>query len=65
VKMIEVIPLDFDKTSIDEIDRTADYLNYPVIYILNGQKEAYIGETAFETETSRPEECGPNQSREA
>ncbi|WP_214763039.1 DUF2075 domain-containing protein [Exiguobacterium sp. s146] len=43
--MIEVIPLDFDKTSIDEIDRTADYLNYPVIYILNGQKEAYIGET--------------------
>lgn len=45
VKMIEVIPLDFDKTSIDEIDRTADYLNYPVIYILNGQKEAYIGET--------------------
>ncbi|WP_312847627.1 DUF2075 domain-containing protein [Exiguobacterium alkaliphilum] len=45
VKMIEVIPLEFDKTSIDEIDRTADYLNYPVIYILNGQKEAYIGET--------------------
>ncbi|MCT4795426.1 DUF2075 domain-containing protein [Exiguobacterium alkaliphilum] len=43
--MIEVIPLEFDKTSIDEIDRTADYLNYPVIYILNGQKEAYIGET--------------------
>ncbi|MCT4777781.1 MULTISPECIES: DUF2075 domain-containing protein [Exiguobacterium] len=45
VKMIEVIPLDFDKTSIDEIDRAADYLNYPVIYILNGEKEAYIGET--------------------
>ncbi|TCI43109.1 MULTISPECIES: DUF2075 domain-containing protein [unclassified Exiguobacterium] len=43
--MIEVVPLDFDKKSIDEIDRTADYLNYPVIYILNGQKEAYIGET--------------------
>ncbi|TCI20616.1 DUF2075 domain-containing protein [Exiguobacterium sp. SL-9] len=45
--MIEVIPLDFDKTSIDEIDRTADYLNYPVIYILNGLKEAYIGETVY------------------
>lgn len=45
MKMIEVIPLDFDKKSLDEIDRTADYLNYPVIYILNGQKETYIGET--------------------
>ncbi|WP_252100534.1 DUF2075 domain-containing protein [Exiguobacterium sp. SH31] len=53
VKMIEVIPLDFDEKglkdfvekNLDEIERSADYLNYPVIYILNGQKEAYIGET--------------------
>ncbi|TCI69126.1 DUF2075 domain-containing protein [Exiguobacterium sp. SH0S7] len=43
--MIEVVPLAFEKNSLDAIDRTADYLNYPVIYILNGQKEAYIGET--------------------
>ncbi|OGX78716.1 endonuclease [Exiguobacterium sp. SH31] len=51
--MIEVIPLDFDEKglkdfvekNLDEIERSADYLNYPVIYILNGQKEAYIGET--------------------
>ncbi|TCI42945.1 DUF2075 domain-containing protein [Exiguobacterium sp. SH3S2] len=43
--MIEVVPLAFEKNSLDAIDRSADYLNYPVIYILNGQKEAYIGET--------------------
>ncbi|WP_214890494.1 DUF2075 domain-containing protein [Exiguobacterium sp. s142] len=42
---IEVIPLAFEQHSLNTINRTADYLNYPVIYILNGQKEAYIGET--------------------
>ncbi|WP_174233470.1 DUF2075 domain-containing protein [Exiguobacterium aurantiacum] len=53
MKMIEVTPLDFNEKglkdfiekNLDEIERSADYLNYPVIYILNGQKEAYIGET--------------------
>jgi len=42
---IEVTLFDFNLQSLNTIDKTSDYLNYPVIYILNGQKEAYIGET--------------------
>ena len=30
---------------MSDIKRDEDFLNYPVIYILNGEKEAYIGET--------------------
>lgn len=37
----------FDKASINNIDNREHFVNYPVIYILNGQKEAYIGETVY------------------
>lgn len=43
--MVKVIPLTFEESSLHSIDDTETYVNYPVIYILNGEKEAYIGET--------------------
>ncbi len=42
---VEILKFNFNWGSLNTIDQTADYLNYPVIYILNGDKEAYIGET--------------------
>ncbi|QPI67365.1 DUF2075 domain-containing protein [Exiguobacterium sp. PBE] len=43
--MVKVIPFTFEESSLHSIDDTETYVNYPVIYILNGKKEAYIGET--------------------
>ncbi|WP_251030137.1 DUF2075 domain-containing protein [Exiguobacterium sp. s181] len=43
--MVKVIPFTFEESSLHMIDSTETYVNYPVIYILNGEKEAYIGET--------------------
>ena len=43
--MVKVVPFTFEESSLHSIDDTETYLNYPVIYILNGDKEAYIGET--------------------
>lgn len=43
--MVNVIPFTFEESSLHSIDDTETYVNYPVIYILNGEKEAYIGET--------------------
>lgn len=37
----------FHERSLNQIDNSESYLNYPVIYILNGSKEAYIGETVY------------------
>ena len=44
---IEVLKWPFSNDSIDQIDKNEVFLNYPVIYILNGNKEAYIGETVY------------------
>lgn len=43
--MVKVVPFTFEESSLHSIDDTETYVNYPVIYILNGEKEAYIGET--------------------
>ncbi|WP_214876746.1 DUF2075 domain-containing protein [Exiguobacterium sp. CH10] len=43
--MVNVIPFTFEESILHSIDDTETYVNYPVIYILNGEKEAYIGET--------------------
>ncbi|WP_251131740.1 DUF2075 domain-containing protein [Exiguobacterium sp. S3] len=43
--MVKVVPFKFEESSLHSIDDTETYVNYPVIYILNGEKEAYIGET--------------------
>ena len=47
MQSIEVLKWPFSNDSIDQIDKNEDFLNYPVIYILNGNKEAYIGETVY------------------
>lgn len=44
---IEIITWPFKQESISQINNTEQYLNYPVIYVLNGNKEAYIGETVY------------------
>lgn len=44
---IEILSFPFKKYSINQISNTEQYLNYPVIYVLNGNKEAYIGETVY------------------
>lgn len=43
--MVNIIPFTFEESSLHSINDTETYVNYPVIYILNGDKEAYIGET--------------------
>lgn len=44
---IEILSWPFKQESIKQITNTEQYLNYPVIYVLNGNKEAYIGETVY------------------
>lgn len=44
---IEILSLPFKQDSINQINNKEQYLNYPVIYVLNGNKEAYIGETVY------------------
>ena len=44
---VEVLKWSFSNESINQIEKDEDFLNYPVIYILNGHKEAYIGETVY------------------
>ncbi|MFJ7951300.1 DNA/RNA helicase domain-containing protein [Lysinibacillus sp. NPDC096418] len=44
---VEVLSWPFDNGSLNKINNKEQFLNYPVIYILNGNKEAYIGETVY------------------
>lgn len=42
---IEILSWPFLQESINQINNKEQYLNYPVIYVLNGNKEAFIVET--------------------
>ncbi|WP_228548327.1 DUF2075 domain-containing protein [Sporosarcina obsidiansis] len=42
---IEILTWPFQQSAMNQINNKQNFLNYPVIYILNGKKEAYIGET--------------------
>lgn len=44
---IEIISWPFKQESLNQINNNEPFLNYPVIYVLNGNKEAYIGETVY------------------
>lgn len=44
---VEVVTWDFAEKEIKKINNAASYVNYPVVYILNNAKEAYIGETVY------------------
>lgn len=44
---IEILKYPFKQDRINQINNSEPFLNYPVIYILNGKKEAYIGETVY------------------
>ncbi|WP_194841517.1 DUF2075 domain-containing protein [Sporosarcina obsidiansis] len=44
---IEILTWPFQQSAMNQINNKQDFLNYPVIYILNGKKEAYIGETVY------------------
>lgn len=44
---IEILSWTFKQESINQINNTEQNLNYLVIYVLNGNKEAYIGETVY------------------
>lgn len=47
VSAIEIQSWSFKQESINQINNKEQFLNYPVIYVLNGKKEAYIGETVY------------------
>lgn len=44
---LEIVTWPFQDRSLNQIGNKEMFLNYPVIYILNGSKEAYIGETVY------------------
>lgn len=44
---IEILSWPFKQESLNQINNKEQFLNYPVIYVLNGKKEAYIGETVY------------------
>ena len=44
---VEIIKWSFQEKSIKCISNKEQYVNYPVIYMLNNSKEAYIGETVY------------------
>jgi DUF2075 family protein len=44
---VEIVTWDFAEKEIKNIQNIEPYLNYPVVYILNNAKEAYIGETVY------------------
>lgn len=44
---IEIVTWPFREESINQINNRESFLNYPVIYLLNNAKEAYIGETVY------------------
>lgn len=44
---VEILSWPFDNGSLNQINNKEQFLNYPIIYILNGNKEAYIGETVY------------------
>lgn len=44
---VEIISWPLDTASLNGINNGEQFLNYPVIYILNGNKEVYIGETVY------------------
>jgi len=45
VNTVEIIEWPFNENSLKSINNKESYLNYPVIYLLKNQQEAYIGET--------------------
>ncbi|REB04757.1 hypothetical protein DVB69_16870 [Sporosarcina sp. BI001-red] len=44
---LEIVTWPFQDKILNKISNNELFLNYPVIYILNGSKEAYIGETVY------------------
>ncbi|MDI7744171.1 DUF2075 domain-containing protein [Lysinibacillus fusiformis] len=44
---LEIVTWPFQDQSLNRISNNEGFVNYPVIYILNGAKEAYIGETVY------------------
>lgn len=44
---VEILSWPFKPDTLKQLDNSENYMNYPVIYILNGNKEAYIGETVY------------------
>lgn len=44
---IEIHSWPFKNDEINKINNAEQFVNYPVIYVLNGSKEAYIGETVY------------------
>jgi len=44
---IQVVSWPFNEESLMKINNDESFLNYPVIYLLNNAKEAYIGETVY------------------
>jgi len=44
---LEIVSMDFKNDALNRISQQESYLNYPVIYLLNNDKEAYIGETIY------------------
>lgn len=47
VENLEIVTWLFQDSTLNRIGNHEKFLNYPVIYILNGSKEAYIGETVY------------------
>lgn len=47
ISEIEILSWPFTKETIQQMNQQVTYANYPVIYLLNGDKEAYIGETVY------------------
>lgn len=44
---VQITFLNFNKDSVNQMNGNEHFFNYPVIYLLNGEKEAYIGETVY------------------
>ena len=42
----KIVEYDFNDLGIEEIRGLSFGMNWPIVYILNGNKEVYIGETA-------------------
>ncbi|MFD2114290.1 DUF2075 domain-containing protein [Paenibacillus yanchengensis] len=44
---VKIMTWNFAEQAIRQVDNIEAYTNYPVVYILNNKKEAYIGETVY------------------
>ncbi len=47
MEKLDIESWEFKENSLNQISNSEEFLNYPVIYVLNGSKEAYIGETVY------------------